>query len=44
MYSASAFAANTILRSAVAAAFPLFVVQMFTKASCMLVFHMVSKV
>ena len=33
MYSASAFAANTILRSGVAAAFPLFVVQMFTKVS-----------
>jgi len=31
MYSASAFAANTIIRSAVAAAFPLFTVQMFTK-------------
>ncbi|KXN84342.1 hypothetical protein AN958_12696 [Leucoagaricus sp. SymC.cos] len=31
MYSASAFAANTICRSAVAAAFPLFTVQMFTK-------------
>ncbi|KAF5351226.1 hypothetical protein D9756_008160 [Leucocoprinus leucothites] len=30
MYSASAFAANTICRSAVAAAFPLFTVQMFT--------------
>ncbi|RDB16604.1 hypothetical protein Hypma_002799 [Hypsizygus marmoreus] len=30
MYSASAFAANTIIRSAVAAAFPLFTVQMFT--------------
>ena len=29
MYSASAFAANTILRSAVGAAFPLFTVQMF---------------
>lgn len=29
MYSASAFAANTFLRSAVAAAFPLFTVQMF---------------
>jgi len=29
MYSASAFAANTICRSAVAAAFPLFTVQMF---------------
>ncbi|KAK2462833.1 hypothetical protein APHAL10511_005145 [Amanita phalloides] len=31
MYSASAFAVNTIVRSAVAAAFPLFTVQMFTK-------------
>jgi hypothetical protein len=31
MYSASAFAANTMVRSAVAAAFPLFTVQMFTK-------------
>ncbi|KAF7969482.1 hypothetical protein HWV62_27281 [Athelia sp. TMB] len=31
MYSSSAFAANTIVRSAVAAAFPLFTVQMFTK-------------
>ena len=30
MYSASAFAANTFCRSAVAAAFPLFTVQMFT--------------
>ena len=30
MYSSSAFAANTIVRSAVAAAFPLFTVQMFT--------------
>ncbi|KAF9446057.1 MFS general substrate transporter [Macrolepiota fuliginosa MF-IS2] len=30
MYSASAFSANTICRSAVAAAFPLFTVQMFT--------------
>ncbi|KZT25535.1 MFS general substrate transporter [Neolentinus lepideus HHB14362 ss-1] len=30
MYSASAFAANTVVRSAVAAAFPLFTVQMFT--------------
>ncbi|KAF9556864.1 MFS polyamine transporter [Agrocybe pediades] len=30
MYSASAFAANTVIRSAVAAAFPLFTVQMFT--------------
>jgi hypothetical protein len=30
MYSASAFAANTIVRSAVGAAFPLFTVQMFT--------------
>ncbi|KAF8070036.1 MFS general substrate transporter [Lyophyllum atratum] len=29
MYSASAFAANTMIRSAVAAAFPLFTVQMF---------------
>ncbi|KAF8629483.1 hypothetical protein AX15_003416 [Amanita polypyramis BW_CC] len=31
MYSASAFAANTVMRSALAAAFPLFTVQMFTK-------------
>jgi MFS transporter, DHA1 family, multidrug resistance protein len=31
MYSASAFAANTMLRSAVGAAFPLFTVQMYTK-------------
>ncbi|CAA7270304.1 unnamed protein product [Cyclocybe aegerita] len=30
MYSASAFAANTVIRSAVAASFPLFTVQMFT--------------
>jgi len=30
MYSASAFAINTLVRSAVAAAFPLFTVQMFT--------------
>jgi len=30
MYSASALAANTVIRSAVAAAFPLFTVQMFT--------------
>jgi DHA1 family multidrug resistance protein-like MFS transporter len=29
MYSASAFAANTAIRSAVAAGFPLFTVQMF---------------
>ncbi|KAF8649063.1 hypothetical protein AX16_006036 [Volvariella volvacea WC 439] len=31
MYSASAFAANTVVRSAVAAAFPLFTTQMFLK-------------
>ncbi|KAF8629486.1 hypothetical protein AX15_003419 [Amanita polypyramis BW_CC] len=31
MYSASAFAANTVMRSAMAVAFPLFTVQMFTK-------------
>ncbi|PPR04190.1 hypothetical protein CVT24_010738 [Panaeolus cyanescens] len=31
MYAASAFAANTIIRSAVAASFPLFTTQMFTK-------------
>jgi MFS transporter, DHA1 family, multidrug resistance protein len=31
MYSASALAANTIVRSAIGAAFPLFTVQMFTK-------------
>jgi len=30
MYSASAFAANTVIRSAVAAVFPLFTTQMFT--------------
>lgn len=30
MYSASAFAANTFMRSAVAAGFPLFTTQMFT--------------
>lgn len=35
MYSASAFAANTMVRSAVAAAFPLFTVQMFTKVNTM---------
>ena len=33
MYSASAFAANTIIRSAVAASFPLFTVQLFTNVS-----------
>ena len=33
MYSASAFAANAIVRCAVAAAFPLFTIQMFTNAS-----------
>ncbi|THV03329.1 MFS polyamine transporter [Dendrothele bispora CBS 962.96] len=31
MYSASAFAANTVIRSLVGAAFPLFTVQMYTK-------------
>lgn len=31
MYSASAFAANTTIRSLVAAAFPLFTVQMYTR-------------
>jgi hypothetical protein len=31
MYTASAFAANTLVRSAVAAVSPLFTVQMFTK-------------
>jgi MFS transporter, DHA1 family, multidrug resistance protein len=31
MYSASAMAANTMFRSAIAAVFPLFTVQMFTK-------------
>lgn len=31
MYSASAFSANTSVRSLVAAAFPLFTVQMYTK-------------
>lgn len=36
MFAASAFAANTIVRSAVAATFPLFTVQMFTKV-CSLV-------
>ena len=30
MYAASAFAVNTAIRSAVAAAFPLFTTQMFT--------------
>ena len=30
MYSASAFAANAFVRSATAAAFPLFTVQLFT--------------
>jgi MFS transporter, DHA1 family, multidrug resistance protein len=30
MFSASAFAANTVMRSLVGAAFPLFTVQMFT--------------
>jgi len=33
MYSASALAANTVCRSALAAAFPLFTVQMFNKVS-----------
>ena len=33
MYSASAFAANAIVRSAAAAAFPLFTVQLFTNVS-----------
>lgn len=33
MYSASAFAANTMVRSALAAAFPLFISQMFIKVS-----------
>ena len=33
MYSASALAANTATRSAVAAAFPLFTVQLFTNVS-----------
>ena len=33
MYSASAFAANAFVRSAVAAAFPLFTVQLFTNVS-----------
>lgn len=36
MYSASAFAANTVVRSAIAAAFPLFTVQMFHKVCCLL--------
>ena len=31
MHSASALAANTVIRSAVAAAFPLFTVQMFNR-------------
>ena len=31
MYAASALGANTLIRSAVAAVFPLFTVQMFTK-------------
>lgn len=33
MYAASAFAANTMIRSAVGAAFPLFTVQMFEGVS-----------
>ena len=33
MYSASAFAANAIVRSAVASAFPLFTNQLFTNVS-----------
>ena len=33
MYSASAFAANTVIRSATAASFPLFTVQLFTNVS-----------
>ena len=33
MYSASAFAANAVVRSAIAAAFPLFTVQLFTNVS-----------
>ena len=33
MYSASALSANTAIRSAVAAAFPLFTVQLFTNVS-----------
>lgn len=45
MYSASAFAANTMIRSAVAAAFPLFTVQMFTKVGCLpffVFYHLIS--
>jgi hypothetical protein len=41
MYSSSAFAANTMFRSAVAAAFPLFTVQMFTKVNTMLYIRIV---
>jgi hypothetical protein len=33
MYAASAFAANTMIRSGVAAAFPLFTTQMFRAVS-----------
>jgi hypothetical protein len=40
MYSASALAANTMCRSAIAAAFPLFTAQMFTKVHT--VFHKTS--
>ena len=35
MYSASALSANTAIRSAMAAAFPLFTVQLFTNVSCL---------
>jgi hypothetical protein len=34
MYSASALSANAAIRSAVAAAFPLFTFQLFTNVSC----------
>ena len=37
MYSASALSANTAIRSAVAAAFPLFTVQLFTNVSPILI-------
>jgi len=36
MYSASAFAGNTMIRSAVASTFPLFTVQLFTKVSSLI--------
>ena len=39
MYSASALSANTAIRSATAAAFPLFTVQLFTNVSRSLSFY-----